>query len=90
MNSLIEYMQWQHLNIDDVSLNVLCKELLNQVINSPNLIGTTFQLSQYNNINFAIEKINASTKPICEKTDNDTFILKGFKEYENIPNKPDR
>ena len=71
-------MQWQHLNIDDASLNELCKELINNLINSSDTVGTTFQSHQYNNINFAVEQINANMKPIWEKLSDGTFIITGF------------
>ncbi len=80
MNDLIKYMQCQHLNIDDTSLNELCKELLNQLINSPDIIGKTFSSVSHNNINFATGKILSNIEPIWETIDNNTFILKGWKE----------
>ena len=78
MNNLINYIQWQYWDVDGIHLDELCKKLINNLVNSPKIIGTTFQLSQYNSLNFAIENINANIKPIWEWLGGDKFILRGW------------
>ena len=79
MNNLINYIQWQYWDVDDIRLDELCKKLINNLVNSPYIMGTTvFKLNQCNNINFAIEKINSNIKPIWEWSGDDKFILRGW------------
>ena len=78
MNNLINYIQWQYWDVDGIHLDELCKKLINNLVNSPKIIGTTFQSSQYNSLNFAIENINTNMKPIWEGLGDDKFILRGW------------
>lgn len=67
------------MDVDDIHLDELCKKLVNNLVNSPYIIGTTvFKLNQRNSLNFAIENINASIKPIWECLGGDKFILRGW------------
>lgn len=80
MNNLINYIQWRYWDVDNIHLDELCKKLINNLVNSPKIMGTTFQSSQYNSINFAIENINANIKPIWEWLGDNKFILRGWEK----------